>query len=230
MANEFNDLESDFNALLKVNNTNPIPKTYEDFTGENDRGEIVLAVRCLRNSPFNGSYPDDLLEAVFARGARKTEEGRIETHCYLCDRILKRDLRKCQCSPGKGQKLNCSCAAWEVEHVVAKHFDPIRFDVEANFLPACVRCNSPVQKGAKSLLEAMQKNGLNDTGHSRKLKVENKNFNSISILGLNVCTWALEVGKNIGMLTETVKEIDAALAHKHQKRSFAFFLNVQFLD
>jgi hypothetical protein len=68
------------------------------------------------------------------------------SHCYMCNRPLERNLRKCICS-GPNQMKNCTCPAWQVEHIIAESNDRLRNRCYENMLPACARCNSTSWKG-----------------------------------------------------------------------------------
>lgn len=122
--------------------------------------EVAVTDGCYlaRHRPMSGSYSDADIDTVFERG--RTEDG--DVHCYLCDEVLERDMRKCTCltdSSGQRKKRRCVCGAWEIEHVVAKYHDP-SLDCIGNLLPACVACNSASWKGNHRLHDLIRAKGV----------------------------------------------------------------------
>eukprot|EP01097_Dermamoeba_algensis_P006232 TRINITY_DN3900_c0_g1_i1.p1 TRINITY_DN3900_c0_g1~~TRINITY_DN3900_c0_g1_i1.p1 ORF type:complete len:569 (-),score=91.29 TRINITY_DN3900_c0_g1_i1:167-1873(-) len=158
----------------------------EDSPGtDNKRVEqhnSLTRTRNIKSTFLNGRYPEHVVEQVFERGRLANRE-KDSAHCYLCDRFLEKQKRKCTCP----RRRDCNCGAWELEHVIAKSRDPIKYDVISNLLPACVACNCQAYKGKRTLLECVNKS-------------------------MQVMSWA---GEAQGLMPCTQEAIQAAIKKKH---------------
>ena len=185
---ELDAREHELDAVLEQ--TGADPETYSgEWTDETLRARgfvdaVIIEDVELRRKPLPIStnrksikWSPDVLELVWSRGCIFTSKD--VAVCYLCERALIKEKRTCECR----KKSTCCCGAWEVEHVLAKHVDISGRHVLGNLLPACVACNSASWKGLLTLVELVQRKGLNP------------------------CEWA---GDCQDLLTETLLDIRAA--------------------
>eukprot|EP00823_Brevimastigomonas_motovehiculus_P008396 TRINITY_DN7688_c0_g1_i1.p1 TRINITY_DN7688_c0_g1~~TRINITY_DN7688_c0_g1_i1.p1 ORF type:complete len:602 (+),score=110.99 TRINITY_DN7688_c0_g1_i1:82-1887(+) len=117
-----------------------------------DNGVTYERDRCVNvRNPF-------ILTVIFNRGKVGHQDG--ESHCYLCDVVLQKGKRLCDCN-GEHKVSECTgkCGAWQIEHVVARGTDKSRYDrLISDMLPACHKCNNTKRKSG--LITCVEKKGL----------------------------------------------------------------------
>ena len=149
---ELDDILDNFNASYSGKLTDEEIKAQ----GFEDIEQIEDTTFFRKRETLPNKIPARVVEEVWKRGCVLTNKD--VACCYICDRLLKKDVHRCTC-PTKLRDCQ-GCGAWQVEHVLAKHVDPTGRHVTGNLLPACAFCNCRAWKGTQTLVELVQTKGM----------------------------------------------------------------------